>query len=116
MWQSLCLDAVAASEMEMFDAPSDEPVPEFDEPENAPPPPFRLALPKPEIPVARVSLLRRARVVLEMIKFQHSIFALPFALLGGVLAAGGLPTAAQLFWIVMACIFARSAAMSSPSL
>jgi 4-hydroxybenzoate polyprenyltransferase len=47
-----------------------------------------------------------------MIKFEHSVFALPFALLGGLLAAEGWPTARQLFWIVVAMIGARSAAMS----
>lgn len=58
------------------------------------------------------SLGRRVGLTLGMIKFQHTIFGLPFAFLGAVLAAGGWPTAAQVFWILMACIFARSAAMS----
>jgi 4-hydroxybenzoate polyprenyltransferase len=47
-----------------------------------------------------------------MIKWEHSIFALPFALCGAMLAAGGLPTAHQLIWIVVAMISARSAAMA----
>jgi 4-hydroxybenzoate polyprenyltransferase len=47
-----------------------------------------------------------------MIKWEHSIFALPFALCGALLAASGLPTAHQLFWIVIAMIAARSAAMA----
>ena len=47
-----------------------------------------------------------------MIRFSHSIFALPFALLAAVLAAGGAPPAWTLLWIVAACVFARSAAMS----
>ena len=47
-----------------------------------------------------------------MIKWEHSIFALPFALSGAMLAAGGLPTAHQLIWIVVAMISARSAAMA----
>jgi 4-hydroxybenzoate polyprenyltransferase len=51
-------------------------------------------------------------VTLEMIKFQHTIFALPFALTGMVLAARGLPTARSLFWVVLAMIGARSAAMA----
>src|ERR1700683_576154 len=46
-----------------------------------------------------------------MIKWEHSIFALPFALRGAMLAAGGLPSAHQLIWIVVAMIAARSAAM-----
>jgi 4-hydroxybenzoate polyprenyltransferase len=47
-----------------------------------------------------------------MIKWEHSVFALPFALLGALLAARGWPTAQQLFWIVVAMVGARSAAMS----
>src|SRR6266404_1701603 len=47
-----------------------------------------------------------------MIKWEHSIFALPFALCGAMLAAGGLPTLRQLLWIIVAMIAARSAAMS----
>lgn len=47
-----------------------------------------------------------------MIKWEHSIFALPFALAGAMLAAGGLPTAWQLAWIVVAMVAARSAAMA----
>jgi 4-hydroxybenzoate polyprenyltransferase len=47
-----------------------------------------------------------------MIKWEHSIFALPFALCGAMLAASGLPSAHQLFWIVIAMIAARSAAMA----
>jgi 4-hydroxybenzoate polyprenyltransferase len=47
-----------------------------------------------------------------MIKWEHSIFALPFALCGAMLAASGLPSAHQLFWIVIAMIAARSAGMA----
>jgi 4-hydroxybenzoate polyprenyltransferase len=47
-----------------------------------------------------------------MIKWEHSIFALPFALCGAMLAASGLPTAHQLLWIVIAMLSARSAAMA----
>src|SRR5436853_556079 len=47
-----------------------------------------------------------------MIKWEHSIFALPFALCGAMLAAGGLPSAHQLLWIVVAMLAARSAAMA----
>ena len=53
----------------------------------------------------------RIRVFLEMIKFSHTIFALPFALTGAVLAARGVPTLYRIFWIVMAMIGARTAAM-----
>src|SRR6202047_2740987 len=58
----------------------------------------------------------RIRVVLEMIKFEHSIFALPFALTGALLAARvsrhGWPTLRQVVWIVGAMVAARSAAMT----
>jgi 4-hydroxybenzoate polyprenyltransferase len=57
----------------------------------------------------------RIRTVLEMIKFEHSVFALPFALVGALLAAragGGLPTWRQILWIVAAMVGARSAAMT----
>lgn len=53
----------------------------------------------------------KVRVFLEMIKFSHTIFALPFALTGAVLAARGLPTGYQIFWILMAMAGARTAAM-----
>lgn len=47
-----------------------------------------------------------------MIKWEHSIFALPFALCGAMLAAGGFPTSLQLLWIIVAMVAARSAAMA----
>jgi 4-hydroxybenzoate polyprenyltransferase len=59
-----------------------------------------------------VPVLHDLRVTLEMIKWEHSIFALPFALCGAMLAAGGLPTIHQLLWIVIAMVAARSAAMA----
>jgi 4-hydroxybenzoate polyprenyltransferase len=61
----------------------------------------------------------RVRTVLEMIKFEHSVFALPFALTGALLAARathqpphGWPSVQQVFWIVVAMVAARSAAMT----
>jgi 4-hydroxybenzoate polyprenyltransferase len=58
----------------------------------------------------------RIRTVLEMIKFEHSVFALPFALVGALLAARltlhGWPTVRQVLWIVVAMVAARSAAMT----
>src|SRR6516162_7579638 len=58
----------------------------------------------------------RIRIVLEMIKFEHSVFALPFALTGALLAAratrNGWPTLRQLLWIVVAMVAARAAAMT----
>ncbi len=59
-----------------------------------------------------VPLLHNLRVTLEMIKWEHSIFALPFALCGALLAANGLPGGQQLLWIVVAMVAARSAAMA----
>src|SRR5215211_1238206 len=47
-----------------------------------------------------------------MIKIEHTLFALPFAFLGAVLAARGLPSLRQILWIVVAMVGARSAAMA----
>jgi hypothetical protein len=60
----------------------------------------------------RKHLLRSLGITLEMIKWEHSVFALPFALTGAVLAANGWPRAIQLFWIVVCMVTARSAAMA----
>ncbi|MBV8893133.1 MAG: UbiA family prenyltransferase [Acidobacteria bacterium] len=57
-------------------------------------------------------VLRNLQVTLEMIKWEHSVFALPFALCGAMLAAGGWPNGRQLLWITIAMISARSAAMA----
>ena len=57
-------------------------------------------------------VLHNLRTTLEMIKWEHSIFALPFALCGAMLAAQGLPTFHQLIWIIIAMVSARSAAMA----
>jgi 4-hydroxybenzoate polyprenyltransferase len=63
----------------------------------------------------------RIRTILEMIKFEHSVFALPFALMGALLAArfshvagaaGNWPTWRQIAWIIVAMVGARSAAMT----
>ncbi|MGH9482590.1 MAG: UbiA-like polyprenyltransferase [Terriglobales bacterium] len=58
------------------------------------------------------SLAANTRRTLEMIRFEHSVFALPFALLGALLAAGGWPSWTVLGWIVVAMVGARSAAMT----
>jgi 4-hydroxybenzoate polyprenyltransferase len=47
-----------------------------------------------------------------MIKFSHSIFALPFALTSAIIAASGFPSFGQIFWIIVAMVGARSAAMA----
>jgi len=54
----------------------------------------------------------KLRITLEMIKVEHSVFALPFALTGAMLAAQGWPSWRQVFWIVVAMVGARSAAMA----
>jgi 4-hydroxybenzoate polyprenyltransferase len=56
-------------------------------------------------------MLKKIQIILEMIKFEHTIFALPFAFTGAVLAADGLPPWRTVFWIVVAMVGARSAAM-----
>jgi 4-hydroxybenzoate polyprenyltransferase len=57
-------------------------------------------------------LLKKLRIVLEMVKIEHTIFALPFALLGSILAVRGWPRPAQIGWILLAMVGARSAAMA----
>jgi 4-hydroxybenzoate polyprenyltransferase len=56
-------------------------------------------------------MLNRIKIILEMIKFEHTIFALPFAFTGALMAARGLPAWRQIFWITVAMVGARSAAM-----
>ena len=58
------------------------------------------------------TLTRNIRTTLEMIKIEHTLFALPFAFLGAVLAARGIPTAWQIVWITVAMVGARSTAMA----
>ncbi len=58
------------------------------------------------------SFWKSTAVTLEMIKWEHSVFALPFALTGAVLAAGGWPSLRVLGWIVVCMVSARSAAMA----
>jgi 4-hydroxybenzoate polyprenyltransferase len=57
-------------------------------------------------------VLSKIRTTLEMIKWEHSIFALPFALTAMLLAAGGVPGWRTVAWIVVAMVAARSAAMA----
>ena len=59
-----------------------------------------------------VPVLHNLRVTLEMIKWEHSVFMLPFALCGAMLAANGLPSAHALAWIIVSMVTARSAAMA----
>ncbi|GAK06647.1 UbiA-like polyprenyltransferase [Geomicrobium sp. JCM 19038] len=61
-------------------------------------------------------MMRKLKVILEMIKFEHTVFALPFAFLGAILGSfvenGAWPTLWQWIWITVAMVGARSAAMS----
>ncbi len=57
------------------------------------------------------ALFYRARLYLRMIKFSHSVFALPFAFTAALLAAGGIPSWDRIFWITAAMVSGRSAAM-----
>src|ERR1700722_17253624 len=59
-----------------------------------------------------MALLRSIGITLEMIKWEHSIFALPFALTGAMLAAHGWPHPLKVLWIVVCMVTARSAAMA----
>ncbi|AWX55910.1 MULTISPECIES: UbiA-like polyprenyltransferase [Brevibacillus] len=60
--------------------------------------------------------LRKLKIILEMIKFEHSLFALPFAFMGAVLGSivveNAWPTWSEIFWVTVAMVGARSAAMS----
>ncbi|MDP7619340.1 MAG: UbiA-like polyprenyltransferase [Dehalococcoidia bacterium] len=68
----------------------------------------------PAPPLARPwSLMGRIGLLLDSIRFEHSVFALPFAYLGMILAANGLPTGGQVLWITVAMIAARTLAMSA---
>ncbi len=57
-------------------------------------------------------LLKNIGTTLEMIKWQHSIFVLPFAMIGALLAASGWPSLSKLIWIIVCMVTARSAAMA----
>ena len=57
-------------------------------------------------------MLGKARTLLEMIKVEHSIFALPFAYVSLFLAAGGVPSLTQFLWVTLSMVGARSLAMA----
>jgi 4-hydroxybenzoate polyprenyltransferase len=59
-----------------------------------------------------IAVLDKTKITLEMIKWEHSIFALPFALTGALLAARGVPPLPTLGWILVCMVSARSAAMA----
>ena len=54
---------------------------------------------------------KKISILLEMIKFEHTVFAMPFALMGAFLAQGGLPAFNVFFWVVLAMVGARTCAM-----
>lgn len=62
--------------------------------------------------VVMKKLLKKLKITLGMIKFEHTLFALPFAFLGAVLAADGVPEGRKILWITVAMVGARSAAMT----
>jgi len=57
-------------------------------------------------------IVKRVRYFSEMIKWEHTIFALPFAYMGAFMASGGFPSGHQLLWITLAMVGARTAAMA----
>jgi 4-hydroxybenzoate polyprenyltransferase len=59
-----------------------------------------------------LGVLRKIGTTLEMIKWEHSIFVLPFAMTGAMLAAGGWPSIGKVLWIILCMVSARSAAMA----
>ena len=56
--------------------------------------------------------MRKLKIILEMIKFEHTIFALPFAIMSAFIAAEGVPPLPKLGWILVAMVGARSCAMA----
>ena len=73
---------------------------------------FLLCYTAPFLPKVNTKVIHSFSTLLEMIKFEHTIFALPFAFLGAILAARGLPGWAASGWILLAMVGARSAAMA----
>ena len=61
---------------------------------------------------AESSVVGSVRRFLRMVRFEHTIFGIPFVLMAGVMAAGGLPSARTLFWMIMAAVGARNFAMT----
>ncbi len=57
-------------------------------------------------------MLAKLSAIFADIKFQHTVFALPFAVMSAFIAAGGMPEAEKMMWIVVCMVGARSAAMA----
>jgi 4-hydroxybenzoate polyprenyltransferase len=64
------------------------------------------------VELSAVGFLSKTRITMEMIKWEHSIFALPFALTATLLAARGVPALRTISWILIAMVSARSCAMA----
>ncbi len=60
-----------------------------------------------------VAFWRRVGVFLEAIKFEHSVFALPFAFLAAFISAGGWPDLTRFFWVIIAMVSMRTFGMSA---
>ncbi len=58
-----------------------------------------------------ISIFKKIKLILETIKFEHTVFALPFAFIGAILAKKSIPSFDKIFWILIAMIGARSGAM-----
>jgi len=65
-----------------------------------------------QAPSVLASFSRKLQILLEMIKIEHTVFALPFAFMGALLGTRGLPSGPQAFYILLAMVGARSAAMA----
>lgn len=57
-------------------------------------------------------IFRKIKIILDMIKFEHTVFALPFAIMSAFIASDGLPALDKIVWILLAMIGARSCAMA----
>jgi 4-hydroxybenzoate polyprenyltransferase len=57
-------------------------------------------------------MIKKFKIYMELIKVEHTVFALPFALTSALIAANGIPSLYQIFWISVALFGARTAAMS----
>ena len=56
-------------------------------------------------------MLSKISILLEMIKFEHTVFALPFAFMGAFLAQRGFPDISTFLWVIVAMVGARTCAM-----
>ena len=57
-------------------------------------------------------IFRKIKIILDMIKFEHTVFALPFAIMSAFIASDGLPALDKIVWILVAMVGARSCAMA----